>query len=82
MDLKNLTKKYSNDDITVVWKPGTCIHSAICFHSLPEVFNPGNKPWITISGADTERIIQQVNNCPSGALSYFRNGEEPGKNGE
>ncbi len=79
MDLKNLTKKYSNGEITVVWKPGVCIHSAICFHSLPQVFDPGKRPWITMAGADTERIIQQVNNCPSGALSFFRNADETEK---
>jgi hypothetical protein len=31
------------------------------------------KPWIKPEGADTERIIAQVDRCPSGALSWFRN---------
>jgi uncharacterized Fe-S cluster protein YjdI len=60
---------YSNGEITVVWKPGACIHSAICFRGLSEVFSPGRRPWIDVSKADTQRIIDQVKKCPSGALS-------------
>jgi uncharacterized Fe-S cluster protein YjdI len=69
------TLKYSNGDITVVWKPNTCIHSTICWKGLLEVFNPKERPWIKIEGASTERIIEQVRQCPSGALSYYFNNE-------
>jgi uncharacterized Fe-S cluster protein YjdI len=67
------TLKYSNDDITVVWKPELCQHSSFCWKGLIQVFNPQNKPWININGATTERIIDQVKKCPSGALSYLMN---------
>lgn len=70
-DLKNIEKKYSNGEITVVWKPGTCIHSENCFRGLPQVFDPSKCPWITIDGATTEQIKAQVDKCPSGALSWF-----------
>jgi uncharacterized Fe-S cluster protein YjdI len=70
------TKKYSNGEITVVWKPSICIHSAICFKGLPPVFNPRKRPWVTIEGADSDRIISQVQQCPSGALSFFYNNEQ------
>ncbi|MDX1956962.1 MAG: (4Fe-4S)-binding protein [Leptospiraceae bacterium] len=70
---KDITKKYSNEDITVVWKPKVCIHSAICFKGLPRVFNPKKKPWISLEGSSTEEIIAQVDKCPSGALSYYHN---------
>lgn len=73
MDLNNITKHYSNDDITVVWKPGLCIHSKKCWTGLPSVFDPRVKPWVKIEGAGTNDIITQVDTCPSGALSYFRN---------
>ncbi len=69
------THKYSNGEVTVVWKPGTCIHSTICWKGLIQVFNPSQRPWININGATTERIIEQVKKCPSGALSYFLNSE-------
>jgi uncharacterized Fe-S cluster protein YjdI len=71
--MKSVIKKYSNDDITVVWNPAKCIHSAICFKGLPQVFDPSKKPWVNIQGADTEKIIDQVNACPSGALSFLKN---------
>jgi len=77
---RNLTKKYTNGEVTVVWKPGICQHSRICWMEatgLPEVFNPREKPWIKMEASTTERIIQQVRKCPSGALSFYYN-DEPG----
>jgi len=40
---------------------------------LIEVFNPKKKPWINVDGSSEERIIEQVNQCPSGALSIQTN---------
>jgi uncharacterized Fe-S cluster protein YjdI len=73
--MKDITKKYSNGEVTIVWKPNVCIHSAICFKGLGEVFDPKKKPWITPEGSTTEKIIEQVKKCPSGALTYFLNSE-------
>ncbi len=67
------TFKYSNDEITVIWKPNVCIHSKLCWTNLREVFDPFVKPWIKMDGATTERIIEQINKCPSGALSFEKN---------
>ncbi len=69
------TLKYTNNEVTVVWKPKVCIHSSICWKGLIEVFNPKEKPWIKMDGASTEKIIEQVRKCPSGALSYYLNTE-------
>ena len=69
------TLKYTNNEVTVVWKPKLCIHSTLCWKGLIEVFNPKEKPWIKMDGATTERIIEQVKKCPSGALSYYLNAE-------
>ncbi len=66
-------KPYTNGEITVIWKPGVCIHSGKCVQGLGEVFNVKNRPWISMEGASTDRIIRQVEQCPSGALSYVRN---------
>jgi uncharacterized Fe-S cluster protein YjdI len=74
----DVTKKYTNGEVTIVWKPDMCIHSAICFKGLGEVFDPKKRPWITPQGASTERIVDQVKRCPSGALSYFMNQEANG----
>jgi uncharacterized Fe-S cluster protein YjdI len=67
------TFKYSNGEVTVVWKPEVCIHSAICVKGLPAVFNAGRQPWIDMSQSDTTTIIEQVRKCPSGAISYAMN---------
>jgi len=67
---------YSNDEITVVWKPELCCHATLCFTELPEVFNPLVRKWIDPYGASTERIIAQVHDCPSGALTFFYNSEK------
>lgn len=67
------TKKYSNGEITVIWKPKLCTHSTNCWKGLGTVFNPKVRPWVNMEGGSTEQIINQVNACPSGALSYVRN---------
>jgi uncharacterized Fe-S cluster protein YjdI len=76
------TLKYTNGEVTVVWKPGTCIHSRICWSELKEVFDPSKRPWVNMDGATTERIIEQVRKCPSGALHYFMNEENKPENTE
>jgi putative redox protein len=68
--------KYANDEITVVWTPELCWHTTICFTQLPEVFDPEVRKWVDPFGASNERIIEQVNKCPSGALTFFYNDEK------
>lgn len=72
--MENMIKKYSNGEITIVWKPALCVFSKICWkghNGLIGVFNPQKRPWINPRGASTLRIIQQVDQCPSRALSYY-----------
>jgi uncharacterized Fe-S cluster protein YjdI len=71
--MDNITKKYSNGEVTIVWKPNECIHSGICFRGLNDVFDPRKRPWITPEHSTTDKIIEQVKKCPSGALSYYLN---------
>jgi uncharacterized Fe-S cluster protein YjdI len=60
---------YKKEDVAVIWQPKICIHSAICFKGLPDVFAPRRRPWIITDNANKEAIIAQVAKCPSGALS-------------
>jgi uncharacterized Fe-S cluster protein YjdI len=70
-----MSKEYSNDEITIKWQPNLCQHAAVCVTSLPKVYNPNNSPWITIENATTEQLKNQINKCPSGALSFSSNQE-------
>ena len=67
--------RYSNEDVTVVWKPEFCKHSGRCVTQLPQVFDLKKKPWVTMTEVDSQTIIDQVNKCPTGALSFFYNQE-------
>ncbi len=73
--MSKFDKTYTNGEVTVYWKPDLCIHSTKCFHSLPEVFNPKIRPWIQLDKSTTDKIIETVKNCPSGALSFKNNSE-------
>ena len=72
--MKDIVKRYTNGEVTVVWKPELCIHSAVCVGGLPKVFHPKEHPWITLEPATTDEITQQVDRCPSGALSWEKVG--------
>ena len=68
--MSNEEKEYSNGDIAIVWKQEKCIHSANCVRTLPGVFKPHERPWISVNNADTPHLIEAIDKCPSGALSY------------
>ena len=76
MKSANIKKEYTNGELTVVWQPAKCIHSGICVKTLPAVYDPKAKPWITVENATTEELKAQIKKCPSGALSYYMNNEE------
>lgn len=67
------THEYTNGEVTVVWQPEICIHSANCVKNLPTVFKPKEKPWIRVENASSEEIMNAIDKCPSGALSYRKN---------
>jgi len=67
---------FSNEDITVTFEPRVCIHAERCAQELSEVFRTSIIPWIKLEGTETDRIIDQVNRCPSGALKYCINNKE------
>lgn len=73
---RKITKKYSNGEVTIVWQPHLCVHSTICFRGLPNVFDPRKRPWITPEHAESDAIMKQIDACPSGALTYLKEGEE------
>ena len=68
-----MKKHYTNGEVTVVWQSALCRHGGACARGLPLVFNPRRRPWIELQHADSASITAQVERCPSGALSWFRN---------
>ena len=77
--MKDVKREYSNGEITVVWDSKKCIHSGNCVRGLPAVFNPKERPWIKIEAADSESVGHQVDQCPTGAISWYRNDGMDGK---
>jgi uncharacterized Fe-S cluster protein YjdI len=78
--MADIKREYTNGEVTVIWQAAKCIHAASCFRELPEVFDPSQRPWINMEGADTDRIIKQVKRCPTDALTYYMNKEKEQEN--
>ncbi|MCH4551303.1 MULTISPECIES: (4Fe-4S)-binding protein [Aestuariibaculum] len=70
--MKTEANTFSNSEITVTYEPNVCIHAEKCIKELSDVFRTSIIPWIDLDGSDAERIIKQVNRCPSGALQFKR----------
>ena len=68
-----MNKEYSNGEITVMWQPHKCQHVGIFAKTLPQVYNPKAKPWIKVENATTPVLKNQIDQCLSGALSYYTN---------
>jgi len=70
-----IIKEYSKGTLQIVWEPKKCIHAAICVKTLPKVYQPNQKPWIDPESASIEELKNQIDLCPSGALSYYMKNE-------
>ncbi len=61
---------YLGEDIIIYDNRGVCSHDGSCVQMLPKVFDKERKPWINPTGASVTKIIETIEHCPSGALSY------------
>lgn len=61
---------FSNETITVTYDEKKCVLAEVCCKGLSDVFRNSVIPWIDLEGAATEKIINQIKKCPSGALSF------------
>lgn len=64
------THEYAAGEITVIWQPKKCIHAGVCVKMLPKVYNPKERPWLKPENATAGELRNQIDLCPSGALSY------------
>ena len=72
---KSLTKEkiYEGKEISIHDNRVICCHAAECVDRLSSVFRLEERPWIDPDGAEVETIIEVIEKCPSGALSYTLN---------
>ncbi len=61
---------YTKDELTIYWEPEKCAHVGTCARGMPEVFRPKERPWVQPESASAQQIADQIDQCPSGALSY------------
>ncbi|NRB58855.1 MAG: (4Fe-4S)-binding protein [Winogradskyella sp.] len=71
--MKTNHNTYSNSDITVTYEPKHCVNAGLCAKQLSDVFRTTVIPWIKLDEADTNKIIEQIKKCPSGALKFHLN---------
>jgi len=71
--MKNLNNEFRNKDITVTYTPAVCKLSGKCAKELSDVFSDSIIPWINLDNSETNKIINQIERCPSGALQYRLN---------
>ena len=65
-------REYTNGELIVYWNSDLCTHCETCWRGLPQVFNPNVRPWVDMTGADSDLIVGQILQCPSGALSLVK----------
>ena len=65
---------YLGKGITIHDNRGVCSHSGYCTDNSPSAFRLGSEPWIDPDAADPEEIAETIKMCPSGALSYTKDG--------
>ena len=63
--------EYEGDGVTIIWKPNLCYHAAECVKGQPNVFKPKERPWVNAKAASAEGIMETIDRCPSGALSFL-----------
>ncbi|NJP65473.1 (4Fe-4S)-binding protein [Streptomyces spiramenti] len=63
-------RTYRGRAVAVSFEAALCKHAAECVGGLPQVFDPGRRPWITPDAAGADRVAEVVDRCPSGALQY------------
>lgn len=68
---------YETPEIVVTFDPTVCIHSGVCVHGLPAVFDIKRKRWVRPELAPAADVAAQVARCPSGALQYRLKTEPP-----
>jgi len=78
MERKRL-QSYETPEIVVTFDPNVCVHSGVCVHGLPAVFDIRRRRWVQPELAPASEVAAQVRRCPSGALQYRLKTPPPGE---
>ena len=65
---------YPGNKITIHDNRGVCSHAGFCTDNSPKVFDSSHEPWIDPDADDADNTGNTIRMCPSGALSYTRDG--------
>jgi CDGSH-type Zn-finger protein len=65
---------FEGKGITIHYNDGVCAHAGFCTDYSPAVFNDKNESWIVPDADDPEKTATTIRMCPSGALSYTKDG--------
>nr|MEE4267556.1 CDGSH iron-sulfur domain-containing protein [Candidatus Krumholzibacteria bacterium] len=71
----DMLQDFHAPEITVHFNRSICSGAGQCVRGLPEVFISGVEDWIQPGEAPVEDVIATVRKCPSGALTFTRNGK-------
>lgn len=68
--MSNKVFTYEGDEVDVTWNGRLCIHIGECGRATGDLFVGGRKPWCQPDVTSTEDVIEVVERCPTGALTY------------
>lgn len=64
------TFDYPGQDVDVTWDRRLCIHIGECGRAQGELFVAGRKPWCQPDAISLAVVVDVVERCPTGALTY------------
>jgi pyruvate oxidase len=65
---------YKGKEIIIHDNRGVCSHAGYCTDNSPEVFDSAKEPWVDADKGISEKTARTIRMCPSGALSYTKDG--------
>jgi len=65
---------YEGEKLTIHDDRGVCSHRGYCTDNAPKIFRMKTEPWIDPDAQDPDETTKVIKTCPSGALSYTKDG--------
>ena len=62
--------RYPGNKVDVEWDDRLCIHIGECGRAKGDLFISGRKPWCVPNLVSQEEVVNVVERCPTGALTY------------